>query len=150
MRFRFPVQPIAAGLVGAFMSTAIYAGEAGLASKYPTDALEKDFTKFDRPGISDVKADSLIGVFDPILRGHPESMDGNAAAKIAFEKNSSGDAFVVEIELDGLLDDSVSGQKFVGFVGPAADGGWQLQSLWLRQKCGRGDVAGQWVKGNCG
>lgn len=131
--------------------TAAIAGDAvSLSDKYNSAALENSFSKFDRPGISDLKAMKFLDVFAPILGGHPESMEGNAAARIAYEKKSDGTGYVVEIEQDGLLDDSVSAQKFIGFVVPAKDGGWQLESLWLRQKCARGKAAGKWVKGNCG
>ncbi|MGI9521448.1 MAG: hypothetical protein ACR2PG_07345 [Hyphomicrobiaceae bacterium] len=126
------------------------AADLGIAEKYSAAVLEKNFTRFERPGISDVRAKYLMGVFAPILEGHPESMEGNARARILFEKTRDENSYIVDMELLGYLDDSVAGQQFVGFVGRAEVGGWQLESLWVRQKCARGKAKDKWVKGNCG
>jgi hypothetical protein len=93
-------------------------------------------------------AASLTALLAPILRGHPESLEGRPSLKLAAHKEISGKGLIVEIEMLGYLDDAVAGEQFLGFVEHGANG-WVMRSLWKRSLCARGASAGQWTGKPC-
>ena len=93
-------------------------------------------------------APSLMGLLEPIIAGHPEALDGRPSMTIDIRPEASGGELVFEIRMLGYLDDSVSGEEFIGTVGEGGDG-WILKSLWRRSLCARGKFAGQWTGENC-
>ena len=88
-------------------------------------------------------AASLIGIFS-----HPESTEGRPTMRLEIGAGGKAGVLVVEITQHGLLDDSVSAQRFVGHVKEGGKG-WQLVGLWKQSLCARGERAGQWTPGAC-
>jgi len=146
---------IAGALLVAAMSVAAAAlaeapnAAAGIAERYADEArIASDFMASKRLDASDKSAPSLIELFLPILRSHPESPEGKPATSVKIAKRKQGGGFVAEIVQTGYLDDSVAGERFVGFV-TSRDGQWMLESLWQQQLCWRGETAGKWTAQRC-
>lgn len=94
------------------------------------------------------RASSVLELFASVYKNHPDTLEGGSSMKIDVRKTASGNAMIVQIRMLGLLDDSVSGQEFLGFVGLREDG-WVLKSLWQRNLCARGEQAGLWTRKLC-
>ncbi len=112
------------------------------------NAMSKSFSQSTGPELKNKRSESVVGLFMPIMRSHPEALEGRPTTVFKLAKRTDNSGFVVEVVQTGYLDDSVSGQRFVGFVS-WADGMWNLDSLWRQQMCYRGPRAGQWKKGSC-
>ncbi|WP_305989726.1 SH3 domain-containing protein [Roseibium sp. MMSF_3544] len=82
-------------------------------------------------------ADDFIDVLTPFLKGHPESLEGNAGMDLSIEKEDAG--YNVEIVLTGYLDDSLAGEHYKGHVIQTSNGQWELLSMWVKPICGRGE-----------
>ena len=120
-----------------------------MAAKYAQpNAMPKSFSQSTGPEFKNKRSESVVGLFMPIMRSHPEALEGRPTMVFKLAKRTDSSGFVVEIVQTGYLDDSVSGQRFVGFVS-WADGMWNLDSLWQQQMCYRGPTPGQWTKGSC-
>lgn len=91
---------------------------------------------------------SLMALFAPLYNSHPEALEGRPSLTIDVRKTTSGNQMVVQITMLGLLDDSVSGEEFLGFVAHQ-ENIWVLKSLWKRNLCSRGELAGQWTRKLC-
>ncbi len=91
-------------------------------------------------------ADSVMELFHPITKGHPESLEGRPEMEISMRTGPN--SVTVNITSYGYLDDSVAGGKYRGVV-TRKDGRWYLDSLWQQNLCARGKKAGQWSKTPC-
>jgi len=91
-------------------------------------------------------AASVMDLFRPITKGHPESLEGRPEMDISLRGGPK--SVTVKITSYGYLDDAVAGGKYLGVVTKTADG-WYLDSLWQQNLCARGKKAGQWSKGPC-
>ena len=93
-------------------------------------------------------AASVIDLFFPITKNHPESLEGRPEMALSIRRGSNANTLTVRITNTGYLDDSVSGEKFVAIVSRNTEG-WYLDNLWRQNLCSRGTNAGKWVKTPC-
>jgi hypothetical protein len=107
-------------------------------------------------GWTDWRGEDPFELLSPILANHPTSLKGSPTVSINMERyqwrdriSSWSDSFLgVWITRHGLLDDSISGDKY--FAAAVRDGdGWKLTDLWGQHMCARGSKAGQWTKETC-
>jgi hypothetical protein len=108
------------------------------------------------PGLSPVdlnryeprRAASPLSLIEPLVRNHPESLEGRPSLRIDMRKD--GERFVAEIETGGLLDDAIEARQFRALIG-RRDGQWELQALGQRWRCSRGPLGmtGAWTTMRC-
>ncbi len=91
-------------------------------------------------------AASVMDLFRPITKGHPESLEGRPEMEVSM--SGGPNAITVKITNYGYLDDSVAGGRYYGVV-TRKGSNWYLDSLWQQNLCARGKNAGQWIKGPC-
>lgn len=96
----------------------------------------------------DQSAGSVLGLFESLTRNHPEGLEGGPRMVIIVEPSEEGTAMKVTVERTGLLNDSVSADRHVGFATQRA-GKWVLTGLWRQQLCARGVQRGKWTKTPC-
>ena len=113
-----------------------------------TGLRQRGFTRVDLTTHQPRTAASLIGALGSRVTGHPEAIEGRPTMHIEIGPAASGSMMIVEVTQHGLLDDSVSGERYVGHVKQGPDG-WRLIGLWKQSMCARGRHAGQWTGGRC-
>ncbi len=109
---------------------------------------QRGFAKVDISSSQPKPAPSLIGALGSLATNHPEAIEGRPTMHIETAPSGDNSMMIVEVTQLGLLDDSVSGQRYVAHVkqGPK---GWQLVGLWRQSMCARGRLAGQWTGSRC-
>ena len=97
---------------------------------------------------TDASAPDLLSLISMIAGSHPES-DGNPQSTLTMSITPSADTGVnVAMDLIGIEDDSVAGQRYRG-IAVMGESGWRFTELVTQHLCARGDSAGQWVKEGC-
>ncbi len=106
------------------------------------------------------RGSSVLSLLEPILGEYPESMEGRPQVKLRMEKmqwdrrwpntdTTAHKSFLgVWITRKGLLDDSVSGDRYFVEVRHSSQG-WRVANLWSQHMCARGTDAGQWTNVPC-
>lgn len=92
-------------------------------------------------------APSAMALVEPLYRAHPEGPEGRPTLTVDMRRDEAG-ALVIDIEMRGFLDDSVSGAQYravVSWSGP----GWRLEALGARNICARGATAGIPTRERC-
>jgi hypothetical protein len=84
-----------------------------------------------------------------LFEGHPEAMEGRPVLKIDLKQTEDRSALLIDLEMTGYLDDSVSGEQYRAIVVEGTKHMFRLEKLGKKIKCGRGDNAGQWTTGKC-
>jgi len=119
-----------------------------LAATYPTaNAAARDFIQVEGASHVGNTASNVLDLVAPIMRGHPERLEGRPTGRVRFAKSPAG-GLVVEVTMTGYLDDSLAGERFLGFV-TRDTAGWTLASLWRQNLCWRGPVTKTWTKQRC-
>ena len=97
---------------------------------------------------AEASAPDLLSLISVIAGSHPES-DNNPHSALTISINPATDAGVnVAMELQGIEDDSIAGQRYRG-TAVIEESGWRFTELVTQFLCARGDNAGQWVKEGC-
>lgn len=104
---------------------------------------------------------SVAALLAPIWEGHPDTTEGRPVVDLKIEKRIwnvrwpsrhkpwKSEPFVaVWITRHGLLDDSVSGDRFFAELRHDSTG-WRIETLFGQNMCVRGEKAGQWTAGPC-
>lgn len=114
-------------------------------------------------GWQEWRAESIPALVAPLLHGFAETMEGRPEASLTLNKvrwlpqisakpgpfeAQGADAIAVSITRHGLLDDSVSGQRFTAIATLDGDK-WRLMHLFSQDMCARGPAAGRWAPGRC-
>lgn len=86
-------------------------------------------------------APSAMALVEPLYRGHPEASEGRPTLKIDLRPDEDGNGVIIDIEMRGYLDDSVSGEQYRALITWTEDG-WTLKALGVRYICARGSTAG--------
>ena len=92
-------------------------------------------------------ADSAMALLEPLYRYHPESDEGYPTLRIDMRKDGPG-TLIVDVIMEGYLDDSVAGEEYRGFISRTG-AGWWLVSLGRRHICARGANPGVPTKDLC-
>jgi hypothetical protein len=125
----------ACAVVGLAGSTAFAADMAG-------------FAPVDLGGHQPLRAATAMSLLEPLIRNHPERLEGRPTLTIDLRRE--GDGLVATVEMGGLLDDSVEARQFRALIG-RRDEQWELQALGQRQRCARGllGMTGAWATARC-
>lgn len=106
------------------------------------------------------RGDSIASLLEPLLRDHPESLEGRPQVELRIEKRTWQRTLIsarvperepflaVWITRRGFADDSVSGDRSFLAV-KQSDGMWRVDKMWRQQMCARGKYAGQWTATAC-
>ena len=92
-------------------------------------------------------ADSAMALVEPLYRNHPESGEGRPTLKVDLRTDGPG-TIVVDVVMEGYLDDSVAGEEYRGLISRAGTG-WRLEALGRRHICARGANPGVPTKDLC-
>lgn len=95
------------------------------------------------------EAASAVMLLQDLFEGHPEAMEGRPVLKIDLKQTEDRSALLIDLEMTGYLDDSVSGEQYRAIVVEGTKHMFRLEKLGKKIKCGRGDNAGQWTTGKC-
>lgn len=109
---------------------------------------QRGFAKVDISARQPKSAPSLIGALGSLATNHPEAIEGRPTMHIETAPSADGSMMIVEVIQHGLLDDSVSAQRYIAHVKQSPKG-WQLVGLWTQSMCARGRLAGQWTGDRC-
>lgn len=90
---------------------------------------------------------SVLALVEPLYRDHPEAVEGRPTLRIDLRGDNAG-GLVIDIDLNGFLDDSVAGAQYRAFV-VETEQGWRLDALGERNICARGATAGVPSIENC-
>lgn len=135
--------------------------QAKLAYRYPTihKTEFRDWSTDLFPGHKEWRSATPMDLVSKVLGTFPETDEGKFDMELSFKKMMWAgwpaqrtlpphEPFLaVRIERHGLLDDSVSGDRY--FIAMRFDGEWKIEQLWGQSMCGRGDNAGQWTGKPC-
>jgi len=93
--------------------------------------------------------DSPLAVAQALVGNYPESLEGSPTMQLDMAPHETdAGALVMTIGIEPFLDDSVAGQQWRATL--RQDGAqWRVVKLDTRQKCWRGDNAGQWSAQIC-
>lgn len=112
-------------------------------------------------GWSEWRGENAFSLVSPLLSDHPETDEGRPQVDIRVEKRIwnmqwphrdklwKSEPFVaVWITRHGLLDDSISGDRYFAELRRDGDG-WRIEELFGQHMCARGETAGQWTAERC-
>lgn len=155
-----------------FIGTADLTADAGarycfssdrFADTYLRETDFKDWAVGGAEGWQEWRAGDLQSLFAPLMASVPEGMEGRPEVELSLRKeqwlaqnvpmpaalrSQATDVMVVRLKSVGLLDDSVSGQRFTGIARLGEDG-WSFLRLYSQSMCARGGTAGQWSADGC-
>ncbi len=80
-------------------------------------------------------SDNVINLPVPFMTGHPEGLEGRPSLDLSIRKHE--DRLIVDLKLEGYLDDSVFGEHYRGSIVQTANG-WKLLELGVKPQCYRG------------
>lgn len=96
----------------------------------------------------DASAPELLTLISTTIGSHPES-DSNPYANLELSiEPGAENGLKISMELHGIEDDSVAGQRYRGQA-TVDENGWRFTSLVMQNLCARGARAGQWTKDAC-
>lgn len=101
-------------------------------------------------GADDGESEPLAHPFDAVASywaNHPETMEGKPTAIMSMRPGRG--TMIVDLRMEGLLDDAVSGEHYRAIVAPRPDGGWFTIAVGKRIQCARGPMAGKWGMNAC-
>ncbi len=98
------------------------------------------FAEVDISAWQPLVADHPLDLIEQLYDGHPEATEGRPELNISLRLDADY-KFIIDIEMSGYLDDSVSGNNYRAIV-DQAPGGWKLEALGLQNICYRGANAG--------
>lgn len=80
-------------------------------------------------------SDRVINLLLPFIGNHPESLEGRPKLDLSIRRHES--SLIVDLTLNGYLDDSVAGEHYRGIVVRSSKG-WELVDLGVKYICYRG------------
>lgn len=80
-------------------------------------------------------SDKVINLLLPFIGNHPESLEGHPKLDLSIRRYES--SLIVDLTLNGYLDDSVAGEHYRGIVVRSSKG-WELVDLGVKHICYRG------------
>ena len=131
-----------------------------------------DYVQVNRRSFDNWSDDPILGwrewrgsdaflLLSPLLSDHPETEEGRPEVNVRVEKRVwnlrwqgldkpwKSEPFVaVWITRHGLLDDSISGDRYFAELRHDGDG-WRIEELFGQNMCARGEAAGQWTAEPC-
>ncbi|WP_376091622.1 hypothetical protein ACE7GA_22080 [Roseomonas sp. CCTCC AB2023176] len=87
-----------------------------------------------------------VTLLEPLYRNFPERIEGRPTLKISMRREGA-QRLVVDVELAGLLDDSIEARAFRAVV-EREERGWMVVALGTRARCAR-DARRAWTTRPC-
>ncbi len=76
-----------------------------------------------------------VTLLEPLYRNHPESPEGRPTLRITMRRET-GARLLMDVELGGLLDDSIEARAFRAVV-ERGERGWGVVAIGTRHRCAR-------------